>query len=151
METLKMKMSDFDPELEDAFINTQDKQQKRLQEEEDFVFALSLSEFKSESKIQKVAPPYSPDFAKQTPKCSKCCVFGGWSSPLNQNGICHVCSLRKPLPSPVTRETKAKTKHKSKKSSPRFSKPGSCFRCGRESHYSPDCYAKTDIYGAYLN
>ncbi len=27
---------------------------------------------------------------------------------------------------------------------------GSCFRCGRKSHYSPDCYAKKDIYGNYI-
>jgi len=27
---------------------------------------------------------------------------------------------------------------------------GSCFRCGRKSHYSNMCYAKTDINGRYL-
>lgn len=28
---------------------------------------------------------------------------------------------------------------------------GCCYRCGRTSHYSPDCYAKTHVNGRYLD
>ena len=30
-------------------------------------------------------------------------------------------------------------------------KTGACYRCGRKSHYSPDCYAKTDTDGNELS
>jgi hypothetical protein len=28
---------------------------------------------------------------------------------------------------------------------------GACYRCGRTSHWSPDCYAKTDVEGYELD
>ena len=30
-------------------------------------------------------------------------------------------------------------------------KGGACYRCGRTSHWSPDCYAKTDTEGNKLD
>lgn len=27
---------------------------------------------------------------------------------------------------------------------------GSCYRCGRDSHFVKDCYAKTDVYGEQI-
>jgi hypothetical protein len=42
-------------------------------------------------------------------------------------------------------------KYKSAKS-PVYTKKGSgCYRCGSSSHYSPDCYAKRNVNGAYLD
>ena len=37
-----------------------------------------------------------------------------------------------------------------KRCAPKRRPTNKCFRCGREGHYSPDCYAKTHVNGYYL-
>lgn len=45
----------------------------------------------------------------------------------------------------TTVETRTETKSKPPP------KNGACYRCGRGSHWSPDCYARTDIDGNELD
>ena len=42
----------------------------------------------------------------------------------------------------TTKETRTEYKEKS---TPK--KTGACYRCGRTSHWSPDCYARTHVNG----
>jgi GAG-polyprotein viral zinc-finger len=48
----------------------------------------------------------------------------------------------------TTKETRTEYKPEPKKSKPTH---GECYRCGRDSHWKPDCYARTDVYGNELD
>ena len=47
----------------------------------------------------------------------------------------------------TTKETRTETKTPP----PEPKRYGACFRCGRTSHYSPDCYARTHVRGYELD
>ena len=46
----------------------------------------------------------------------------------------------------TTKEVRTETKP-----TPEPKKQGACYRCGRTGHWSPDCYARTDIRGYELD
>jgi hypothetical protein len=48
----------------------------------------------------------------------------------------------------TTKETRIEYKAAPKKSKPTH---GECYRCGRSSHWKPDCYAKTHLDGSTLD
>ena len=49
----------------------------------------------------------------------------------------------------TTKETRTEYKTPSQpKTRPAY---GECYRCGRDSHWKPDCYARTDVYGNGLD
>lgn len=49
------------------------------------------------------------------------------------------------------RSCKKYNKPKSQKNYNKKASSGACYRCGRSNHYSPDCYAKTDIDGNMID
>jgi GAG-polyprotein viral zinc-finger len=48
----------------------------------------------------------------------------------------------------TTKETRTEYKSEPKKTKPTH---GECYRCGRDSHWKPDCYAKTHLDGSILD
>jgi hypothetical protein len=82
--------------------------------------------------IVSVVPnkPFSPVIVNQT----------GFQKPIDIDSL----SIQKQIYKKAETETKYVKKEICKK-------PSTCFRCGREGHYAPDCYAGTHVKGYRLD